>query len=89
MTDKTTSPDVAALAARILAGGNPLDNQQVRIAIQAAVMEHVHCSSPSQVVTVRVPDTVVENIGYVIAPYFENMLTLAASCVAQAENRDA
>ena len=85
MADKKTSDEIASIAGRILAGGDPFENTQVRMALQRAIYDGVHCSSPSGVVTLRVPDRVVDNIEAVLKPYIQNMLSLAGSAVAQAD----
>lgn len=73
---KETSDTVASLAGRILAGGNPLDNEQVMSAIALGLM------------TVE-KDTGAEMLAEALSPlrpYFDNMLSLAGSCLSQAED---
>lgn len=75
---KETSESVASIAGRILAGGNPLDNQQVLLVLReelGKVRDIPHCR----------PQYIGEAMA-VLKPYFDNMLTLAASCLAQTEH---
>lgn len=75
MSNRETSPEIVTMAGRILAGGNPLDNQQVMNAIWLALPP-----KPSQQALTAAL--------LVLKPYFENMLSLAASCLSQAEPDD-
>lgn len=61
MADETND-EVLSLAARILASGDPLDNEQVTNALYASFHDR---------------NDFVEGIRSVLAPYFDNMLTLA------------
>lgn len=71
---KETSESVASLAGRILAAGNPLDNEQVIFAIT------------NEVAQMSGSEAIVAGMKAVLKPYFDNMLTLAGSCLAQVED---
>lgn len=75
MTEKTSSKELASLAGRILAAGNPLDNEQVSAAIKN-VLDPQH------------RDFVFDRISALFTPYFENMMTLAGSVLSQADDDD-
>ena len=75
MSNKVSSKELASLAGRILAAGNPLDNAQVSTAIKN-VLDPLH------------RDFVFERISAVFTPYFENMMTLAGSVLSQADDDD-
>lgn len=76
MSDRETSPDIASLAGRILAAGNPLDNSQVVISIIDALAQ-ANTGKQAQ-----------ESLKAVLGSYFENMLSLAGSCLSQTEQDD-
>lgn len=82
MTDKQSSEDMASLAGRILAGGNPLENEQVLAALGQAVAEAGSFDEPGRfnfdlaILEKRLSD--------VLGNYFENMLALAGSVLSQA-----
>lgn len=70
--DEVTSPEIASMAGRILAAGNPLDNEQV---ITAMIEEIAAANSKAEVT---------QAFKTMFGPYFENMLSLAGSCLTQA-----
>lgn len=76
MSTRETSPEIASMAGRILAAGNPLDNDQVILAVIEALAEAN---------TGRAAQAALKTM---FQPYFENMLSLAGSCLAQAEDDD-
>jgi hypothetical protein len=76
MSTCETSPEIASMAGRILAAGNPLDNDQVILAVIEALADAN---------TGRAAQAALRTM---FQPYFENMLSLAGSCLAQTENDD-
>lgn len=76
MSNRETSPEIAALAGRILAAGNPLDNDQVIL----AVLEGLASANTGKQAQ--------EALKTMFQPYFDNMLSLAGSCLSQAEDDD-
>lgn len=76
MSTRETSPEIASMAGRILAAGNPLDNDQVIVAVIEALAEAN---------TGRAAQAALKTM---FQPYFENMLSLAGSCLAQTEDDD-
>ena len=76
MSTRETSPEIASLAGRILAAGNPLDNDQVVLAVLEGLAE-ANTGKQAQ-----------EALKTMFQPYFDNMLSLAGSCLAQAEDED-
>lgn len=76
MSTRETSPEIAALAGRILAAGNPLDNDQVVLAVLEGLAE-ANTGKQAQAA-----------LKTMFQPYFDNMLSLAGSCLAQAEDDD-
>lgn len=76
MSNRETSPEIASMAGRILASGNPLDNDQVIL----AVIEGLASAN-----TGRAAQAVLKQM---FQPYFENALSLAGSCLSQAEPDD-
>lgn len=76
MSTRETSPEIASMAGRILAAGNPLDNDQVILAVIEALAEAN---------TGRAAQAALKTM---FQPYFDNMLSLAGSCLAQAEDDD-
>jgi len=76
MSTRETSPEIASMAGRILAAGNPLDNDQVVLAVIEALAEAN---------TGRAAQAALKTM---FQPYFDNMLSLAGSCLAQAEDDD-
>jgi hypothetical protein len=76
MSTRETSPEIASLAGRILAAGNPLDNSQVVISIIDGLA------------TANTGKQAQEALKAVLGSYFENMLSLAGSCLSQAEDDD-
>lgn len=76
MSTRETSPEIAALAGRILAAGNPLDNDQVVLAVLEGLAE-ANTGKQAQ-----------EALKTMFQPYFDNMLSLAGSCLSQAEDDD-
>lgn len=76
MSTRETSPEIASMAGRILAAGNPLDNDQVILAVIEALADAN---------TGRAAQAALKTM---FQPYFENMLSLAASCLSQAEPDD-
>ncbi len=89
----TTSPEIASLAGRILAAGNPLDNEQVVAALGnelAKVGFHFPQTNVSldDLLTnyqVALMAAVRKAVEPALKPYFDNMLSLAGSCVSQAK----
>lgn len=73
-----TSAKVASLAGRILAAGNPLENEQVLRQIAGELVRMVRNETAQEAL---------QRSLVTLQPYFQNMLTLAASALAQAENR--
>jgi hypothetical protein len=76
MSTRETSPEIASLAGRILAAGNPLDNAQVVISIIDGL---AGASTGKQAQ---------ESLKAILGSYFENMLSLAGSCLSQTEDDD-
>lgn len=76
MSDRETSPDTATLAGRILAAGNPLDNDQVFMTLI------------DRIASANTGSKAREAAKSVLQPYFENMLSLAGSCLSQTEQDD-
>lgn len=76
MSDRETSPEIASMAGRILAAGNPLDNAQVVISIIDALAQ-ANTGKQAQ-----------ESLKSILGSYFDNMLSLAGSCLSQAEEDD-
>lgn len=76
MSTRETSPEIASMAGRILAAGNPLDNDQVILAVIEALAE-ANTGKQAQAA-----------LKTMFQPYFDNMLSLAGSCLAQAEDDD-
>lgn len=76
MSTRETSPEIASMAGRILAAGNPLDNDQVILAVIEALAE-ANTGKQAQAA-----------LKTMFQPYFDNMLSLAGSCLAQAEPDD-
>jgi hypothetical protein len=76
MSTRETSPEVASMAGRILAAGNPLDNSQVIIAIIDGLAQ-ANTGKQAQ-----------ETLKAVLGSYFENMMSLAGSCLSQTEEDD-
>lgn len=73
--ERETSPEVASIAGRIMAGGNPLDNEQVIASIKAALPADLRPTD----------DKLREALALVLTPYFDNMLSLAGSALGQKE----
>lgn len=71
---KETSVEIASMAGRILAAGNPLDNDQVVLAVLEGLAEANSGRQAQQALKTM------------FQPYFENMLSLAASCLSQRED---
>lgn len=84
MSTRETSDPIASIAGRILASGNPLDNEQVIAAIYAALRKSVNDSDTADFT----PQDVRSALAPVLQPYVENMLSLAGSCLSQAEDDD-
>lgn len=78
MSNRETSPEIASMAGRILSAGNPLDNEQVILAIYDAL------PPGERMTTARIK----KDLSTVLQPYFDNMLSLAGSCLSQAEPDD-
>lgn len=76
MSTRETSPEIASMAGRILAAGNPLDNDQVILAVIEGLAE-ANTGKQAQAA-----------LKTMFQPYFDNMLSLAGSCLAQAEPDD-
>ena len=76
MSTRETSPEIASMAGRILAAGNPLDNDQVILAVIEALAD-ANTGKQAQAA-----------LKTMFQPYFDNMLSLAGSCLAQAEPDD-
>lgn len=76
MSTRETSPEIASMAGRILAAGNPLDNDQVILAVIEGLAD-ANTGKQAQAA-----------LKTMFQPYFENMLSLAGSCLAQAEDDD-
>lgn len=74
--DRKTSTEIASMAGRILAAGNPLDNDQVIL----AVIEGLAGANTGKQAQAALKT--------MFQPYFENMLSLAASCLSQVEPDD-
>lgn len=70
---RETSPEIASMAGRILAAGNPLDNSQV---VSALIEEIAKANSLAEAQ---------QAFRTMFQPYFENMLSLAGSCLSQKE----
>lgn len=73
MSTRETSPEIAALAGRILAAGNPLDNDQVVLAVLEGLAD-ANTGKQAQ-----------EVLKTIFGPYIDNALSLAGSCLSQAE----
>lgn len=73
MSTKETSPEIASLAGRILAAGNPLDNDQVVLAVLEG-LAGANTGKQAQ-----------EVLKTMFGPYIDNALSLAGSCLSQAE----
>jgi hypothetical protein len=76
MSTRETSPEIASMAGRILAAGNPLDNDQVILAVIEGLAD-ANTGKQAQAA-----------LKTMFQPYFDNMLSLAGSCLAQAEPDD-
>lgn len=76
MSTRETSPEIASMAGRILAAGNPLDNDQVILAVIEGLAD-ANTGKQAQAA-----------LKTMFQPYFDNMLSLAASCLSQAEPDD-
>lgn len=76
MSTRETSPEIATMAGRILAAGNPLDNDQVILALLEAFAE-ANTGKQAQAA-----------LKTMFGPYFDNMLSLAGSCLSQTEEDD-
>lgn len=76
-TPATSSDELATLAGRVLAGGNPLDNEQI-LAILDRDLRQLGIGM-SDVTNAMV------SIRSVFGPYFDNMLSLAGSVLRQKE----
>lgn len=76
MSHRETSTEIASMAGRILASGNPLDNEQVILALVEAIAA---ANSGAEVQTA---------LKTLFGPYLENALSLAGSCLSQAEPDD-
>lgn len=74
MSNRETSPEVGALAGRILQAGNPLDNDQVVLAVLEGLAE------------ANTGQQAREALKTLFQPYFDNMLSLAGSCLSQVED---
>lgn len=68
---RQSSEEMSSLAGRILAGGDPLQNEQVMAAIRSAIADRDEDL-----------DTALKTV---LAPYFTNMLSLAGSVLSQDE----
>lgn len=80
MSNRETSSEIASVAGRILAAGNPLENGQVLGVIRHEMgklrdLPHVRTQCIGEALAV-------------LKPYFDNMLSLAGSCLSQAEPDD-
>lgn len=73
MSHRETSPEIASMAGRILASGNPLNNEQVILAVIDGI-----ASANSGAEAQQALKTMFE-------PYIQNALSLAGSCLSQAE----
>jgi hypothetical protein len=73
MSTRETSPEIASMAGRILTAGNPLDNDQVILAVIEGLAE-ANTGKQAQAALRTMFD-----------PYFTNALSLAGSCLSQAE----
>ena len=76
MSNRETSPEIGSLAGRILAAGNPLNNDQVVLALLESFAE----ANTGQQAKAALQT--------VFGPYFDNMLKLAGSCLSQVEEDD-
>lgn len=76
MSTRETSPEIASMAGRILAAGNPLDNDQVILAVIEGIAES-NTGKQAQAA-----------LKTMFQPYFDNMLSLAGSCLSQTEEDD-
>lgn len=76
MSTRETTPEIASMAGRILAAGNPLDNDQVILAVIEGLAD-ANTGKQAQAA-----------LKTMFQPYFDNMLSLAGSCLAQAEPDD-
>lgn len=74
MSTKETSPEVGALAGRILQAGNPLDNDQFVLDVR------------DRLATANTGKDARSILDEAFGTYFDNMLTLAGSCLAQVED---
>jgi hypothetical protein len=70
---RETSPEIASMAGRILAAGNPLDNDQVFLAL----IEEIAAANSGHEAK--------QALRTMFGPYFDNMLSLAGSCLSQKE----
>jgi hypothetical protein len=83
IADRQSSDAVASLAARILGGGNPLDNDQVYAAIRRGIGNAIAATGG---VEPNLSDgTLKSELEAVLGQYFRNMLSLAGSVVSQAD----
>lgn len=73
MSTRETSPEIASMAGRILAAGNPLDNAQVVISIIDGLA------------TANTGKQAQEALTVILGSYFDNMMSLAGSCLSQTE----
>jgi hypothetical protein len=76
MSTRETSPEIASMAGRILAAGNPLDNDQVIL----AVIEGIAAANTGKQAQAALKQ--------MFQPYFDNMMSLAGSCLSQTEDDD-
>lgn len=72
--NRETSDEIASMAGRILSAGNPLENDQVI----AVIAQDLPLAAD--------PEEVVEALTPILGPYFDNMLSLAGSCLSQKED---
>jgi hypothetical protein len=72
-TGEVTSPEVASIAGRILQAGNPLENEQVKTVIMAA-MAKGNVEGFREIVSV-------------LSPYMDNMLSIAGSALTQRQDK--
>jgi hypothetical protein len=84
MSTRETSEPIASVAGRILAAGNPLYNAQVIAAIYAGLQKAIHDSPTADLSPVAIQAA----LKPVLDPYFDNMLSLAGSCLSQTEEDD-
>lgn len=74
MSTRETSPEIATMAGRILSAGNPLDNDQVVLTLLDGAAR-ANTGKQAQAA-----------LRSVLQPYFDNMLSLAGSCLSQTED---